>query len=322
MKPFEHTYARDLDHAAEMLRTHRGRAAVIAGGSDLLAMMKENLSAPDLVINLQRIEGINSIEFDDRYGLNIGGMTKLRDLETNVILNERCAVLAKAAAAVASPQIRNVATVGGNLAQRTRCWYYRGPFKCWLKDGTECYAVEGENQYHAVFGKGPCYMVQASDLATALYALDGRIGIVGSRGSRTVTASEFFVNPTEDNRRENILEADEIITNVIIPPLPPSARSGFIKATQRAAWDAALVSIAYLIVEDGEVCRQAKIALGGVATTPIRAHAAEHELIGNVLSPAVIARAAAAIVDGSHVLSQNAYKIPLLQGCFQSVFAG
>src|SRR5437868_1197286 len=133
MKPFEHIYARDLDHAAELLSVNAGRAAIIAGGGDLWAMMKESLASPALVVDLQHVEGIDSIQFDERGGISIGGMTKLRELETNVMLNERCAVLAQAAGAVASPPIRNVATVGGNLAQRTRCWYYRGPFHCWLK---------------------------------------------------------------------------------------------------------------------------------------------------------------------------------------------
>lgn len=321
MRSFQHIYPRDLDHALEILRARGAGAEVIAGGSDLLAMMKEGLRMPEVLVNLQRIQGLDTVRFDERRGLRIGGMTRLRTLETDPMLAARFTALAQSAASVASPQIRNVATIGGNLAQRTRCWYYRGPFPCWLKGGTECFAVHGENKFHAVFGEGPCVMVQASDIATALLALEGQVVIAGPGGTRKVPAGRFFVNPTADRRRENTLRPDEILTEVTVPTPVKGTRSGFLKCTERRDWDAAIVSIAYALVEEDGVCRQAAIVLGGVATTPRRASEAERELTGRRLTPSVIAKAADALVAGAHPLSQNGYKIPLLKGYFRAIFA-
>jgi xanthine dehydrogenase YagS FAD-binding subunit len=316
---FVHIYAIDLNDAARMLEEHAGRAALVSGGSDLLAMMKDRVATPEVLINLQRIPGIDSIESDGGR-VSIGGLTKLRALEHNAILGERMTVLTRAAASVASPPIRNVATVGGNLAQRTRCWYYRGPFNCWLKGGTECYAVEGENKNHAIFGDGPCYMIQASDLATALVALDGEVTVVGPRNLRSISAKDFFVNPSSAWRCEVALQHDEIVAGISASYPPPNASTGFVKAMERAAWDAAIISIGYSVVAERGFCSHVRIALGGVATTPIRALSAERELEGNVLSPKLLERAAEALVETARPLSQNAYKLPLLKGYFLGIF--
>jgi len=319
MKPFQHIYARDTDHAIELLRTYERRAAVVSGGSDLLPMMKERLVAPEIVINLQRISGIASV-ISEEWGVRIGCMTTLHTLESHPVLRDRFTALAEAAGSVASPQIRNVATIGGNLSQRSRCWYYRGPFHCWLKGGSECFAVNGENKHHAIFGDGPCYMVQASDIATALYVLGGQITIAGPRGQRTLTAERFFVSPTAGWRRENALEPDEIVTEVLVPAPLPGARSGFMKAMERAAWDAAIISIAFSVVEDGGLIRSIALALGGVAATPLRACEAELELVGKMLSPDILRRACETLVRDARPMSQNAYKLQLLKGYMQAIF--
>ena len=321
MNKFQHIYARDLNHVSELLRTYGGKAVVVSGGSDLLPMMKDRLVTAEVLINLRRVPGIDSVQFDEARGLRIGAMTTLRKLETDPMIAGRFAALAQAATTVASPQIRNVATIGGNLSQRTRCWYYRGPFHCWLKGGTECFAVNGENKYHAIFGEGPCFMVHASDIATALYALNGQVSIAGPHGRRTIPVDHFFVNPSAHWRRENTLKADEIVTEIFVPTPPKDSRSGFVKVMERAAWDAAIISIAYSLVQKGGVCRAASIALGGVATTPMRARKAEHELVGKTISGEVVAQAVETTLRAAHPMSQNAYKLPLLQGYLQTILS-
>lgn len=331
MREFRHAYARDLEHAAELLRTHGAQAAVVSGGSDLLAMMKERLASPALLVNLQRVPGIDAIGFDETSGLRIGAMATLRALAEDALVARRYGALSEAAGAVASPQIRNVATIGGNLAQRSRCWYYRGPFECWLKGGTECPAVNGENKFHAIFGAGPCHMVHPSDLATALLALDAAIVILGPRGRRSLPVSRFYVDPSEARRSGNLLEADELIAEVLVPAPAKGARSGFVKAMERAAWDAAIISIAYSVVPGGEgaedkehasTYRSVALALGGVATTPLRAPEAERLLAGRDLTPEALTQAAEALARDARPLSQNAYKIPLLKGYLRSIFDG
>ena len=168
MKSFEHIYAHSLEDAAALLHRHKESAVVVSGGSDLLAMMKDGMVAPEVVINLQRIPNLRSVTFDAAGGVAIGGMVTLAEIDRNEPIRKGWTAFAEAAASVASPQIRNVATLGGNLAQRSRCWYYRGPFDCWLKGGEECFAVDGENKPHAIFSDGPCHMVHPSDIATAL----------------------------------------------------------------------------------------------------------------------------------------------------------
>jgi len=209
MKPFTNANARDLSHAVTLVSEAQraGRSVAIAGGgSDLLGMMKERLIAPDLVVSLRAIKGLDQVKPAPGGGVTIGGQITLDALSKHDAIRTRYAVLAEAARDVATPHIRNVATLAGNLTQRPWCWYYRNGFACLKNGGTTCYSVTGENEFHAIFGGGPSYIVHPSDTAPALVALDATLHITGSGGERTVKAADFFTLPTVDAARENVLK--------------------------------------------------------------------------------------------------------------------
>jgi xanthine dehydrogenase YagS FAD-binding subunit len=220
-------------------------------------------------------------------------------------------VLAEAADSVATLQIRNVGTVGGNLAQRPWCWYFRNGFPCYKAGGDRCFSAGGENQLHAILGGGPSYIVHPSDLAPAIVALDATIGIAGPNGERAVPASEFFVLPRQDARHENVLADDELIVGVEVPMLGPGTRSTYRKIMDREAWTHALASAAVVLQMDRDVCRRARIVLGGVAPVPWRVPAAEALLVGQRVTADVARRVGEAAVADARPLAKNAYKVPL-----------
>jgi xanthine dehydrogenase YagS FAD-binding subunit len=221
----------------------------------------------------------------------------------------------------AMPQIRNAATIGGNLCQRPRCWYYRDEHTiCLKKGGMKCYAVEGENEYHAILGGGPCYIVHPSDPAPALLALGASVVINGGQKERTVPLEEFFVLPQKDVHRENTLAQNEIITHVVIPASGPETKSAYLKEREKDSYDWALSSAAVAlklgsagIAGGGRVVESARIVLGGVAPIPWRAIAAEKALTGKPISDATIAEAAKAAVADAKPMAKNAYKVPLTE---------
>ncbi|MFN2645598.1 MAG: xanthine dehydrogenase family protein subunit M, partial [Burkholderiales bacterium] len=286
-----------------------GRRA-LAGGTDLLTLIKAEIAAPDELINVKPLlpRGIEALPA----GLEIGALTTLAEVEAHPVVNQGYAALAQAISAAATPQIRNLATVGGNLLQRPRCWYYRNArIDCWLKGGADCPAHEGENRNHALFGGGPCYAVHPSDLAPALVAFDGALRVHGRHGERAVELADFFALPSAERRRETTLAPDELILGLRLPPHPPETRSTYLKAMDRKTWSFALVGVACVVRLSGRKIAHARLVLSGVAPIPWRAEAAEHALLGGEASEDRFAAAAEAAVQGVAPLRHNAYKVPL-----------
>ncbi len=300
----------------------RGESVSFAGGgTDLLQLVKDRIpnrpgsSELDVLVNLGGIrgwrDGFDFVVEDGR--ARIGALTTLTRLAETPLLRERVTVLVEAAESVATPQIRNVGTVGGNIAQRPWCWYFRNGFPCYKAGGDRCFSAGGENQLHAIFGGGPSYIVHPSDLAPAFVALGASFRIAGPSGERTVAASDFFVLPRQDARHENVLADDEIIVSVDLPPMPDGARSTYRKIMDREAWTHALSSVALVLDMDGETCRTAKIVLGGVAPIPWRVPDAEALLAGQRVTRDLARRVGEAAVAGARPLAKNAYKVPLTQ---------
>jgi xanthine dehydrogenase YagS FAD-binding subunit len=238
------------------------------------------------------------------------------------LVNQRYVALARAAASVASPQLRNQGTIGGNLCQRPRCWYFRGDFDCMRKGGDTCYALDGENQYHCVFGGSSCVMVHPSDTATALVALDAKATIAGPRGIRSVPLDAFFVLPEKNPTRENVLEPGEILTEIVIPSTPAELVSTYRKVRARGAWDFALAGLAVALSFKQARVDAARIVLGAAAPIPWRAVDAERVLVGNRLDHKTMGLAAAAAVKGAAPLEQNGYKVAMFRGLVQETLEG
>jgi len=285
-----------------------------AGGTDVLGCLRDRVSAASKLVSLTGLAELRGVGETPSGGLRIGALTTLSEIAAHPLVKLRYAALAAAAGAAASPQLRNQGTIGGNLCQRPRCWYFRGDFPCARKGGDTCFAKEGENRLHAIFGGDVCVMVHPSDTAPALTALGASVRVVGPRGSRTVPLDEFFVPPSKDYKRETVVEPGEIVTDVLLPASPEGAASTYRKLRARGAWDFALSGAAVMVVRKGKTIQQARVVLSGVAPVPWRALAAEKELVGHELTEGVIARAAEKATVGAVPLSDNAYKVALVRG--------
>lgn len=313
MKAFRSVNARDPRHAvalAQQARSSGQSAAFAGGGSDLLGMLKERLVEPDVLVSLRSIAGHDEIT-NSADGVRIGGLITLDALSRHPLIRSRYAVLAEAAESVATPQIRNVGTLAGNICQRPWCWYFRAGFPCFKSGGTTCFAAAGENQHHAIFGGGPSYIVHPSDTAPALVALDARFRLLGPAGERVLRAAAFFTLPDKNPAGENALLPDEVLVEVLLPPPRDGTRSTYHKVMDREAWTHAVVSIALVLEMDGGTCRQARVVLGGVAPAPWRLPRVEGLLAGQRVTPELAARAAALAVTGATPLAKNGYKVPL-----------
>jgi len=247
-------------------------------------------------------------------GLVVGAMTTLSEVAAHTDVVKGYPTLAQGAAAAASPQLRNQGTIGGNICQRPRCWYFRGDFHCARKGGEKCFAAEGENQFHCIFGGDVCFIVHPSDTAPALVALEAVVRITGPNGSRSVPAEKFFILPETDYTRENVLTAGEIVTEIVLPPQPRGTRGAYRKVRARGSWDFALTGAAVAATITGDVVEQARIVLSGVAPVPWRAPDAERAIVGKRLNERTARSAAAAAVKGAQPLSDNGYKVELLRG--------
>lgn len=310
MKSFEYSRPVGLEQVIAALGPG---ARPYAGGTDLLPLMKADLFAPAKLVDVKRALKAGIEAGED--GLAIGALTVLDDIERDRNVKAAYAALAEAAAAAASPQLRNMATIGGNLLQRPRCWYFRNPrVHCWLKGGERCAAEEGENRHHALFGGGPCHAVHPSDPASALVALNAEIRVRGSRGERVLPAEEFFALPAEGRRVETVLDEDELVLSVRLPPPAPGTRSTYLKAMERKAWTFALagVAAALRLSADGKVL-DSRIVLSGVAPVPWRCFDAEKVLLNATINPHVIRETAKACIHGASPLMHNGYKLPLVE---------
>lgn len=323
MKTLANRNARTLEEAVSLAQqaVREGHAVSFAGGgTDLLQLLKDRVvtrpgSGPaDVLVNLKTVDGVDQVESGGDGGLAIGGLTTLRALAEHPLIRERFTVLAEAAESVATPQIRNAGTLAGNVCQRPWCWYYRNGFPCYKAGGDRCFSLTGENQLHAIFGGGPSYIVHPSDTAPALVALDARFRIVGPEGERTLPAAEFFVRPSQDPENENVLRVEEVLAAVELPATGDGVESAYHKVMDREAWTHALVSAAVVLELDEDICREARIVLGGVAPVPWRIQEAERMLVGQRITPELAREVGVAAVVGARPLSKNAYKIPLTRG--------
>jgi xanthine dehydrogenase YagS FAD-binding subunit len=307
--------ARDLKHAIALAGDARrgGRAAVFAGGgSDVLGQVKDRIIAPDLVVRLATVRNLDQATAAAG-GLTLGGLMTLDAIGRHAEIRRRYTVLAEAAETVATPQIRNVGTLAGNVCQRPWCWYYRNGFPCYKAGGNQCFSFAGENQFHAIFGGGPSYIVHPSDTAPALVALDAELRIIGPSGERLVKASDFFSLPRTNPARENVLGDDEVLASVTLPAPRSTVRSTYRKVMDREAWTHAVVSAAVVLDLDQGICREARIVLGGVAPIPWRVPEAEKAIVGQRITAETAARAGEIAIAGARPLSKNAYKIPMTQ---------
>src|SRR5579871_2981717 len=324
MKAFTNVNPRALPQAAKLLQetTAAGRSAAIAGGgSDLLGMIKDHLVEPDLLVHLKGIKGLDQVVVGGR-GVRIGGQTTLDAVAAHSVVRSRYAVLAEAAESVATPQIRNVGTLAGNVCQRPWCWYYRNGFPCFKAGGNQCFSITGENQFHAIFGGGPSFIVHPSDTAPALVALDAKFRVKGPKGERMIPAAEFFTLPRANAARENVLAPDEILAAVHLPAARPGTRSTYHKVMDREAWTHAVVSAAIVLEMDQQVCKSARIVLGGVAPIPWRVPKVEALLAGQRITPELAARAAEAALEGANPLAKNGYKVPLTKAVVRRTLLG
>jgi xanthine dehydrogenase YagS FAD-binding subunit len=317
---FEHVSATSIDEV--FLYMQNGwQTRLIAGGTDLLHEMKQGIEKPLRLIDIKGVAGLGEIVARDGT-VGIGALTTLDEIEKNQLIAERFPVLQQAASQAASPQLRNMATIAGNICQRPRCWYYRNPeFPCLRKGGTTCFAAGGENAYHAILDGGPCHIVCPSDMAPALMALGASMVIARPGGeTRTISLDEFFVGPKTDPHRENVLAADEMIIEFVVPE--PSGRSNqiYIKIRERKSWDFALASVAAMVEVSSGVVEKAGVVFGGVAPNPWRSTEAESMLVGAKVSAIDASSVAKAVTTSARPLRDNRYKVELVQNIAKRAF--
>ena len=330
MQPFEWVHARSAAEAANSGATTVAAAMVAsvgtqapqdtvvikAGGLDLLDLMKEGLLRPRRIVNLRGIAGLDGIVEEKDGTLRIGALVTIAQVAGNPVVRQRYTALADATGNAASQQIRNVATLGGNLLQRPRCWYFRSVrHDCVRKGGETCFAFGGENQYHAIFDQNGCAMVHPSTAATALVALGAKVVLVNAKGQRReVLLEDFYLLPDKDIHRENDLRLGEILTAVVLPKLEPGIHSVHLKQGEKDSFDWPLADVAVLLDRDANgLCRRASIVLGAAAPVPHRAKAAEAALQGKPVDEQNARDAARAALAGAAPLSKNAYKLPIFE---------
>jgi xanthine dehydrogenase YagS FAD-binding subunit len=322
MNRFEHVDAVSIEDAISWLDAGWD-ARIIGGGTDLLGEMKGEIIAPSRLVNIKTIPSLGGVEDNGSEGIRIGALTTLAAVETDPIINSRVPILSQAAGSAASPQLRNMGTIAGNLCQRPRCWYYREKdVHCLRKGGKRCFAVRGDNRYHCILGGGPCFIVHPSDTAPVLVALDARLTIAGPTGVRRLPAGEFFVLPRTNPHRENVLEPNEVVTQIDIPAPDEGSVGTYIKFRERQSWDFAIVSVAAQITLEGTRCARARIVLGGVSPAPWRSSEAESELMGNELNATVMEKAADAAVAGAKPMSGNVYKVTIARNLVRQALEG
>ena len=309
MKAFAYVNAANEKEAVGALGPDRGKILPLAGGMDLLALMKDYVATPDRIVNVKNLD--RTIRKAPDGGLRVGAAVTLAELATNADVRKLYPALAQAAEEVGTPQIRNAGTVGGNLNQRPRCWYFRNEeFPCLKKGGSRCFAVDGENQYHAIFGEGPCHIVHPSSLAVPAIALDAKFRIVGPAGEREVAAGEYFQMPDRNMFGETVLAPNELLTHVTLPA-PGAVKSATyeVRFKQSHDWPLAMASVALSM--NGQTIRGARVVMGAVAPVPWRSAAAEAVLAGKTMSEQTAMAAADAAVGGAKPMSGNAYKVQI-----------
>lgn len=311
MNKFEVLKATSVAEAKDKFAEKAG-SVFKAGGIDVIDHLKEHLVEPSRLVELKSIPGLSEVKVDADGSLRIGAFVTLARLAADARVQKSHRALAIAAGEAASPQVRNVATIGGNVLQRPRCWYYRAEdYKCLKKGGDVCFAVGGENRYHVIFGGGPSYAPHPSNTAVALVAFGASFVLDGPKGVRTVPAADFFHLPARNPLKENGIEPGEVLTEVRVPPaMGPSL---YDEVRERQAFDWPLVSMATVLKVEGGVIKEARVVLGQVAPIPWRSARAEQALVGKPLNEATAGDAARAAIAGAAPLSDNGYKVSLVQ---------
>ncbi len=312
MERFEYASPTTVKDATALLGASWNDAQVLAGGTDLISSMKDFIAAPKRVVNIKGIAELGGIAKTGA-GVRIGAKVTLDELSMNPVIRAEFPSLVTAALGVASPQIRNMGTVGGDLCQRPRCWYYRNGHGLFAMQDGKSLVPNGENKYHAIFGGGPAYFVSASSFGPALAALGAQVKIASPAGTRTVAAEKFFVNPKSEAEREIDLRPNEIVTEIIIPAAVTRNATYELREKEALDWPLATASVA-LKMSGGKVS-SARIVLGHVAPTPWMAQDAEKMLAGKTIDEATAEKAGEAAVAGAQPLSQNGYKVQLAKVC-------
>lgn len=314
MKSFEYTVPKSIDEAIRLLGRTGTDNRAFAGGTDLLTLMKADISSPDQLIDIKRLPDLPRGIENTGNMVMLGALTTLAEIEQSPLLAERYPLLCEAASLAATPQLRNRATIAGNLLQRPRCWYFRHRhLSCWLKGDDSCPAHNGDNSLHALFGHEHCCAVHPSDLATALLALDAMVQLVGPSGVRTLPLADLYALPQPERRQETILNEDELLLAITLPELPDNTRSVYLKAMDRKTWSFALVGVAALVTTEQNRITRARLALSGVAPIPWRATGFEQILQDKEPDAELFENAADEISVQAQALSQNAYKKSLLR---------
>jgi xanthine dehydrogenase YagS FAD-binding subunit len=312
---FAYVRPKSLDEAIKHLSSDGAR--VHAGGTDLLGCLRDHVFDAKELVSLSGMKSLRGIRKSSDRGMRIGALTTITEVAGHSEIRRRYAALAQGASEVASPQLRNQGTIGGNICQKPRCWYYRGEFHCLRKGGEECFAVGGENAFHCIFGGESCYIVHPSDTAPALAAFGARVHIRGPKGKRSVLLDNFYVLPEQDYRKETVLEQDEIVTEIELPPPVEGLRSSYRKVRARRSWDFALAGVALAVVFKKDQVLNASVFLSGVASIPWRSKEVEEVIKGKRLDVQIIRQAAEAAVQKALPMEQNAYKIPILRSVIE-----
>ena len=311
MQAFEYAVAHSTEEAVRLLKDAPGEAAVLAGGTDLLSLMKDLVVTPKRVVNIKSIRDLDGIRHSPGKGLRIGALVTLDQLQADSRVRQEYPSLLQAAQGVRSPQIQNRGTVGGDLCQRPRCWYYRSGFGLLALRNGRSVVVEGDNRYHAILGNsGPAYFVNPSSLAPALIALGAKLKIAGRSQTREVELEQFYAIPKAEKEKEYRLTEDEIVTEILIPPASNRPNATYeVRQKEALDWPLAAAAVA-LRIEGGRVA-SSRIVLGHVAPTPWPAAKAEEFLEGKTMSESTAAQAGEAAVDGARPLKRNSYKVQL-----------
>jgi len=290
-------------------------AVLKAGGIDLLDLMKEGIVSPPRLVNIRNVGSLRGITTGED-GLHLKPLATLAEISEHPEIRRDYSALADAAGHAATPQVRNMATLGGNITQRPRCWYFRSSdFDCKKKGGTsqECHAHDGENQYHAVMNNGTCASVHPSSTAVPLVAMNAEVEITSKRGKRKVSMADFYLPPEKSLVNETVLQPDEIITGIFVPKPQRGTRSAYQKYGEKESFDWPLADAGIVLVMEGNKCRTASVVLGVAAPTPIRSREAEQALAGATINETTARAAAKAAMQSATPLSQNGYKVQLFQ---------
>lgn len=313
MNKFEYAQPKTIDEVYQYLG--EPNTIIKAGGIDLLDLLKEGIISPDRLVNLRNINELNYVRQNDDGSISIGPNITLSELSESEIIYKFFPSLIEATTLIATPQIRNSATLGGNLCQKPRCWYYRSmDFNCSRKGGSHCFALFGENKYHAVLGaQDGCAIVHPSATAVVLMSLNAILVISDGKDKKQMELSKFYVPPSKDITRENVLRNNELITEIIIPKLMKSYKTHYIKLKEKQSFDWPMADVAVSMKIEADVCQEANIILGSAAPVPWKSKAAEYVLKGNIITKELARNAGIASMEEAYPLEHNKYKIRLFQ---------